>query len=207
MEREALQKTFRPRLGSPASGVVVTGGASGIGLASARALAAVGRPLTLWDLKTTEAKSRAEEIAAEFGVITLGLGVDVRDPAAIRDSAAATRGKLPSTGALVHCAGTVDTGSLEGINLGELGRWHRRASARHRPPPAGVLGGPAAATKLRDGRHRLDQRHARQRHEPDLFGRQGRPKLRSSPRRSAGAHPSAQLVWVTFWVTQKVPAR
>lgn len=34
MEREALKKTFRPRLGSPASGVVVTGGASGIGLAS-----------------------------------------------------------------------------------------------------------------------------------------------------------------------------
>lgn len=117
MEREALKKTFRPRLGSPASGVVVTGGASGIGLASAQALAAVGRPVALWDLNTTEAKSRAEEIAAEFGVITLGLGVDVRDPAAIRDSAAATRRKLPAIGGLVHCAGTVDMGSLEGINL------------------------------------------------------------------------------------------
>jgi NAD(P)-dependent dehydrogenase (short-subunit alcohol dehydrogenase family) len=115
MEREALKKTFRPRLGSPASGVVVTGGASGIGLASAQALAAVGRPVALWDLKATEVKSRAQEIAVEFGVITLGLGVDVRDPAAIRESAAATRAKLPAIGGIVHCAGTVDMGSLEGI--------------------------------------------------------------------------------------------
>ncbi len=116
MEREALKRTFRPRLESPASGVVVTGGASGIGLASAQALAAVGRPVALWDLKASEAKSRAQEIAAEFSVLTLGLGVDVRDPAAILESAAATRAKLPSIGGIVHCAGTVDTESLEGIN-------------------------------------------------------------------------------------------
>jgi NAD(P)-dependent dehydrogenase (short-subunit alcohol dehydrogenase family) len=115
MEREGLRETLRPRLGKPTSGVVITGGASGIGLASAQALAAVGRPVALWDLKTTEAKKRAEQIAAEFGVITLGLGVDVRDLAAIRESATATRGELPSIGGIVHCAGTVDTGSLEGI--------------------------------------------------------------------------------------------
>jgi len=117
MEREALNSTFTPRLGSPTSGVVVTGAASGIGLAAAQALAAVGRPVALWDLKATEAHSRALEIAAEFGVIALGLGVDVRDPAAVRESAAATRGKLPSIGGIVHCAGTVDTGSLEGITV------------------------------------------------------------------------------------------
>jgi NAD(P)-dependent dehydrogenase (short-subunit alcohol dehydrogenase family) len=117
MEREeALKKTsFRPRLGSPDSGVVVTGGASGIGLASAQALAAVGRSVALWDLKAIEARSRAQKIAAEFGVTALGLGVDVRDPAAVREAAATTRGTLPSVGGIVHCAGTVDTGSLEGI--------------------------------------------------------------------------------------------
>jgi NAD(P)-dependent dehydrogenase (short-subunit alcohol dehydrogenase family) len=95
--------------------VVVTGGASGIGLASAQALAAVGRSVALWDLKANEAKSCAQAIAAECGVITLGLGVDVRDPAVLREAAAATRATLPSIGAIVHCAGTVDTGSLEGI--------------------------------------------------------------------------------------------
>jgi NAD(P)-dependent dehydrogenase (short-subunit alcohol dehydrogenase family) len=115
MERESLSKAFTPRLGSPASGVVITGGASGIGLASAQALAAVGRPVALWDLKAAEAQSRAQQIGAEFGVMTLGLGVDVRDTAAMRESAAATRRVLPSIGGIVHCAGTVDIGSLEGI--------------------------------------------------------------------------------------------
>ncbi len=117
MALDALRDTLRPQLGSPASGVVVTGGASGIGLASAQSLAAVGRPIAIWDLKAREAQSRAQEIGAEFGVTAVGLGVDVRDPAAIREAAAVTRGKLPSVGGIVHCAGTVDTGSLEGINL------------------------------------------------------------------------------------------
>ena len=34
----------------PGSAVIVTGGASGIGRASARALAEVGRPVAIWDL-------------------------------------------------------------------------------------------------------------------------------------------------------------
>ena len=34
---------YAPRLGSPSTGVIVTGGASGLGRASAEALAAVGR--------------------------------------------------------------------------------------------------------------------------------------------------------------------
>ena len=34
-------------------GVIVTGGASGIGLASARAVAATGRGVALWDLDGT----------------------------------------------------------------------------------------------------------------------------------------------------------
>jgi NAD(P)-dependent dehydrogenase (short-subunit alcohol dehydrogenase family) len=110
-----VNTNLRPQLGSPASGVVVTGGASGIGLASARAVAAVGRPVALWDLKVAVARERAREVAAEFGVAALGQGVDVRDPAAIAAAAAEVRAALPSVGAIVHCAGTVDTGSLEGI--------------------------------------------------------------------------------------------
>jgi len=115
MEREALKHAYSPRLGAPGSGVVISGGASGIGLASAQALAAVGRPVALWDIKAAEAKARAQEIAAEFGVTALGLGVDMRDAAAIGEAAGATRATLPSIGGIVHCAGTVDTGSLEGI--------------------------------------------------------------------------------------------
>jgi NAD(P)-dependent dehydrogenase (short-subunit alcohol dehydrogenase family) len=117
MEQESLKHAFTPRLGTPGSGVVITGGASGIGLASAQALAAVGRPVALWDLKEAQAQQRAQEMAAEFGITCLGVGVDIRDPAAISAAAAATRAKLTSIGAIVHCAGTVDTGSLEGITL------------------------------------------------------------------------------------------
>ncbi|MBS0579600.1 MAG: SDR family oxidoreductase [Proteobacteria bacterium] len=110
-----MNTDLRPQLSSPSSGVIITGGASGIGLASARAVAAVGRPVALWDLRSAQAQDRARQITEEFGVIALGQGVDVRDPAAIGAAAAAARAALPSVGAIVHCAGTVDTGSLEGI--------------------------------------------------------------------------------------------
>ena len=106
---------YEPKLGSPGTGVVVTGGASGIGLASARAVAAVGRPVALWDLAAEKAEEEAATIATDHGVPALGMGVDVRDPDAITEAAAHVRAELPSVGGLVHCAGVVDTGSLEGI--------------------------------------------------------------------------------------------
>ncbi|MGT2510876.1 hypothetical protein [Cupriavidus basilensis] len=42
---------LRVALHTPASAVVVTGGASGIGEACAAALAAVGRPVAIWDIQ------------------------------------------------------------------------------------------------------------------------------------------------------------
>ena len=58
---------FDPQLGAPGTGVVVTGGASGIGLAAAQALAAVGRPVALWDINAEGAKAAAADIAANPG--------------------------------------------------------------------------------------------------------------------------------------------
>ena len=111
-------QNVQPALSSPSSGVVITGGASGIGLASARALAAVGRAVAIWDLDRRRAQDAAAAIAEEFdGVRTLGLGVDVRSPQAIAEAAGETRQGLPSIGGIVHCAGIVDTGSLEGVTL------------------------------------------------------------------------------------------
>lgn len=112
-----MTQDVRPRLAAPATGVVITGGASGIGLASARALAAVGRPVALWDIQETRAIDAAAGIAREFGGTAIGLGVDVRDPVAITLAAEATRRGLPSVGGIVHCAGIVDQGSLEGITV------------------------------------------------------------------------------------------
>lgn len=90
---------------TPTTGVIVTGGASGIGRASALALAEAGRPVALWDLDPLATDKVAAEIAAQTGATTCGAGIDVRDaslfPAAI-DTARATLGSI---GGLVHCAG------------------------------------------------------------------------------------------------------
>jgi NAD(P)-dependent dehydrogenase (short-subunit alcohol dehydrogenase family) len=107
----------RPRLASPSTGVVITGGASGLGFASARALAAVGRPVAIWDIDLSRAESSADAIRSEFGTIAVGYGIDVGDPEAIRDGAEKTRNSLPSVGGLVHCAGIVDVASLDGITI------------------------------------------------------------------------------------------
>ena len=63
------------------TGVIVTGGASGIGLASARALAKAGRPVALWDIDGAKAAVAASDVSEAFGVATIGLGIDVRDTA------------------------------------------------------------------------------------------------------------------------------
>jgi len=52
---------YTPQLGMPATAVVITGGASGIGLAAAHALAAVGRPVALWDINAAGAKAAAAQ--------------------------------------------------------------------------------------------------------------------------------------------------
>ncbi|RJL23614.1 SDR family NAD(P)-dependent oxidoreductase [Bailinhaonella thermotolerans] len=89
-----------PRL-SPATGVVVTGGASGIGRACARALAEAGRPVAVWDLDG----AGAEKTAAGLGVPAIGLAVDVRDTASLGTAAARSREALGPVGGLVHAAG------------------------------------------------------------------------------------------------------
>jgi len=99
--------------------VIITGGASGIGLATGRALAAVGRPVSLWDLNADAARLAAEAIAADYGVAAQGLGLDVRDAKSLSQGLAAARAALPALGGLVHCAGTARTTGIEGISLEE----------------------------------------------------------------------------------------
>lgn len=79
---------------------VVTGGASGLGLATTRALAAGGAQVTIADL----ASSPGEDVAASLGDAVGFVAADVTDEAqmeAVYDAAEA-RGPLR---ALVHCAG------------------------------------------------------------------------------------------------------
>ncbi len=104
-----------PQLHKPSTAVILTGGASGIALASAKALAAVGRNVALWDLNVDKAKAEADAIAAEYGVKAIGLALDVRDLAAYAPAIEASRAALGPLGGLVHAAGIVDTDSLDGL--------------------------------------------------------------------------------------------
>jgi NAD(P)-dependent dehydrogenase (short-subunit alcohol dehydrogenase family) len=92
-------------LGQPGTPVVVTGGASGIGRATCRALAEVGRPVAVWDLNGAGATTVAGECADDFGVATTSLEIDVRDEAAIGGGVGPTLAALGRVGGLVHAAG------------------------------------------------------------------------------------------------------
>ena len=147
------------RLGSPGTPVVVTGGASGIGREVCRALAEVGRSVAPWDLNGAGAKAVADECAAEFGVATSSLEVDVRDPDAINAGVDPTIAALGGVGGLVHAAG---------ISMAPSATPARRHRVRHRAPgePAGRshagAGVPAraagGATGVGDRGHRVDRR-------------------------------------------------
>ena len=95
-----------PRLGEPGTGVVVTGGASGIGRACCLALAGVGRPVAAWDLDADGADATGRA-CAELGVVAIGAGVDVTDESAVSAAVVTTADALGSIGGLVHAAGTV----------------------------------------------------------------------------------------------------
>ena len=104
-----------PRLDSPASGVIVTGGASGIGLATAHCLAAVGRPVALWDVDADRVRAAAREIAEVYNVVTAAIVADLRNPQAVPPAAAATREVITNIGAIVHSAGTGETTGIDGV--------------------------------------------------------------------------------------------
>lgn len=98
---------------SPTTGVVVSGGASGIGLATAHALAQVGRPVACWDLNEEGATAAAKAIAAEHGVATIGIGLDVRRVASYAEAIDRSRAALGTIGGFVHCAGIPGAGPID----------------------------------------------------------------------------------------------
>lgn len=79
---------------------VVTGGASGLGLATATRLAASGSHVTIMDLPGSPGAERA----AELGDKVQFVGVDVTSEDQVRDGFAQA-GKFAPVRALVHCAG------------------------------------------------------------------------------------------------------
>jgi len=100
---------------------VVTGGASGIGAASCRHLAAGGRQIGVLDLDADGAARVAEQVRAA-GADALGLGVDVTDRPAVHKAFAEVRSALGPIEILVTSAGMVAFDAFADITLE---RWQR----------------------------------------------------------------------------------
>ncbi len=84
---------------------VVTGGAQGIGFATASALARKGASVALLDLDLAAAQASARRLAALHGVATIGAQADVTDATAVADAMSAAVQALGRIDVLVNAAG------------------------------------------------------------------------------------------------------
>jgi len=91
---------------------LITGAASGIGLACARRLAADGRPVALWDLNAAKIDEMARELEDLTGSRCVGAAVDVRDTEALAAAVDASRAEIGAFGGLVHAAGVAGVGQI-----------------------------------------------------------------------------------------------
>ncbi len=103
--KKATAKKAADRLGAPDTGVLVTGGGSGIGRQTALALAEVGRPVAVWDVDAAGAEETARLCREQFGVVTHWSVVDVAETTAIEQAVPAVESSLGSLGGFVHAAG------------------------------------------------------------------------------------------------------
>jgi 2-hydroxycyclohexanecarboxyl-CoA dehydrogenase len=96
---------------------VVTGAASkrGIGRATAARLGQAGWSIAILDIDGPLAEQAARDIADQFGVLTLGLGVDVTDETSIDAGVTRVETDLPPIEALVNIAGV--TGSFAFLDI------------------------------------------------------------------------------------------
>ncbi len=88
--------------------VIVTGGASGIGLHYSAACAAAGASVVLADLAAETASARAMELTAQ-GARAIGVGVDISDEGAVEAMARRVLAEFGRIGGLVNNASLMST--------------------------------------------------------------------------------------------------
>lgn len=97
---------------------VVTGGASGIGAATARALAEVDARVAIVDRDEASALAAARAISDDPARV-IAVGCDIGDEAAVRDAAARVRRELGPVYGLVNNAGFLRAGALEDVSVAD----------------------------------------------------------------------------------------
>ena len=173
---------------SDSSVVLVTGGGSGIGRATAQLAAARGSAVAVLDLHEANARETADAIEAGGGR-ALALAVDVADDDAV--------GAAVATSAAEH-ARARHRRRHRGRHLprprprADRGGRHRRLLPRARGQPRRHLLGdpplpaPARRRRRRDRHDRVDRGDPRSRVRSRLHGEQGRRRRAHPPRRDAG---------------------
>lgn len=98
---------------------LVTGAASGIGLAIARLFSKAGAHVILCDLNAEAVTSKAAQVAAETGNSVQGLAFDVGSEASVAE---AFDGAGQNIDILVNCAGIAHIGKLESTSVQDIDR-------------------------------------------------------------------------------------
>ncbi len=99
-------------------GALVTGAGRGIGRAIAQRLAALGATV----LCVSRTQSELDETVRSAGSRAFALALDISADGAAQAMVDALLARVPSLDILVHCAGIMQTGSVEGMDLVDFDR-------------------------------------------------------------------------------------
>lgn len=100
---------------------VITGGAGLLGVEHACALAELGASVALWDLDEARAGEAAAQVAAQWGTLAFGIGVDITDEAKVAEAVERTIARAGAIHILVNNAANNpkvdDSGDVPGSRL------------------------------------------------------------------------------------------